>query len=159
METVSDNSGKRGRGRPRKFPQQLLDDSADEHGQDMDMRPYYYSNRQKQNIVYAERARERLVAFGDEGQPEHFGTEGDVRTPLTPRADWATSETQSAYTPQRVLTELGRCLDSEAGEGLFWRMVDWYAERGYRHTAAYAARHIRDERIRPDTDSAEGALP
>ena len=108
------------RGRPRKFAQELLDSSADEYGMDMDTSPYY-SNRQKQNFVYAERAKARIL-----------------------EERWEYGEALDNW-PQRVLTELGRCLQRD--EALFWRVVDWYAERGWgRLRAEDAAKRLHHMR-------------
>jgi hypothetical protein len=150
METVSkNNNGKPGR--PRAFPQELLDNSAHEYGQDMDMRPYFYSNRQKQNIVYAQRARNRLQEFAAEGSPEHFREErrhGQLYVePLTPRG-WLAygASIGDVDAPQRILTELGRCLETD--EALFWRVVDWYAQYDWQGSrAADVARDMRELRL------------
>jgi hypothetical protein len=88
-----------------------------------------HSVRQQQNIILAERAADRLKRFAEDMPEEHFGCDDGVWHALTPRAYLTLEGTDTP--PQRVLTELGRCL--QVSEDLYWRMVDWYAENIFEH--------------------------
>jgi|SRR5215208_2983900 len=151
METVSENN-KRKRGRPRKYERggsSYLEEF--ERYESDPVRGIAENNintmRQQQNIILAERAADRLKRFAEDMPEEHFGCEDGVWRPLTPRACLTLEGTDTP--PQRVLTELGRCL--EVSEDLYWRMVDWYAENvfeyPYRLRAEDVAKAIRQFRL------------
>lgn len=111
METVSENS--RGRGRPRAFTEEEW--VALENGSTTSLHElsYWFSERGKQNIIYAHRAAKRIEAKKGEQAAEDM--------------------------PRTVLTELGRIEDDEA----FWRAVGWYEEEGRGMRAKDAAAAIR----------------
>lgn len=125
METVSENN-KRKRGRPRKYGEpesgfleefvRYESDPVRGISERLD-----FSVRQQQNIIHAERAKDHVN--------EHFPEYGE----------WFIG------VPQRVMTELGRCLPDEE---LFRKALEWYFEHGWERTAAVAAKVIRDHRRR-----------
>jgi hypothetical protein len=153
METVSENNkGNKGkRGRPRKYARAGGD--LEEFGRyESDptrgiTEKMFFTTRQQQNIILAERAKDRLRRFAEDMPEGHFALEDGVWTCLTPRA-WLTAD-GADDPPQRVLTELGRCL--ELSEDLYWGALDWYAgevhESPYRRRAEDVAKVIRAVRL------------
>ncbi len=142
METVSENR----RGRPRKLSEEELRETqgsdfvigmAGGHTGDI------FTQRAKQNRVYALRAARKLEAFFEEMPGEHYAEDEDgCIVATTPRAGMLCEGSPSI--PQRVLTELGRIED----DSLFWEAADWYAEHGLESfSAAEAAKVIRRNRL------------
>jgi hypothetical protein len=136
-ETVSDNRGsmtqqQRGRGRPRKYGRATYRDGGEsgylQEFEDYEADPVrgigvqeVWTIRQQQNIILAERARDRIEADEDAYESWIDPTMGYL--------DW----------PQTVLTELGRIEDDET----FSKAAAYYHRTKHTSTAHQAAKSIR----------------
>ncbi len=120
METVSENN----RGRPRKYGRGKfylaeLEKYAGDPCRGINSEKWRWTERQQQNVVLAERAKDRI-----ESRDESW-----LDPDLVSGRHW----------PQSVLTQLGRLEDVDH----FWLAATWYYEHGHHLRAHDAAKAIR----------------